>query len=101
MLNLNPKKDLLNEGYLVLSYYITSSFIKKDTFNVSKVPLVSLYAVGVCTRKITYLHVAGMNDISQIIGAAPSVPVIDIDYLHPGFVIATLSPSAPYILAKF
>ena len=44
-----------------------------------------------------YLHVAGMNDISQIIGAAPSVPVINIDYLHPGFIIATLSPSAPYI----
>ena len=77
--------------------------IKKDTFNVSEMPLVSLYAVDVYTRKsiYTYLHVAGVNDISQIIGAAPSVPVIDIDYLHPGFVIATLSPSAPYILATF
>ena len=71
---------------------VKGHLIKKDTFNVFKVPLVSLYAVGVCTRKITYLHVAGMNDISQIISAAPSIPVIDIDYLHPGFIIATLSP---------
>ena len=61
----------------------------------------SMQYIGVCTRKITYLHVAGMNDISQIIRAAPSVPVINIDYLHPGFIIATLSPSAPYILATF
>ena len=69
---------------------IKGHLIKKDTFNVSKVSLVS---VGVCTRKYNvYLHVAGMNEISQIIRAAPSVPVINIDYLHPGFVIATLSP---------